>query len=374
MAETNQKQRLAFTAVVSQTREIPKPTIQYKADKWLSIGDNNKWFNYLYDLYTNSSQMSSIIKTMVDYITGDEIVNNTRLKTQVNRKGETIEDLVEKIAFDYCVYGGFAFQIIRDRNGDIAELNNIDFRTVRTNEDEDKIYVNSSWKSSVARRNTQTKVYERFNPIARQDNSVFYFKGHLTYEVYPTPMYTGAIVSLEISTQIPNFHLHNIVNNFSPNAIINFNNGSNLPEDVMREAEEKVYDKFVGTDNAGNILLSFNDNTETATTVERLQDDGYDKKYDTLKESVTNDIYGAFRINPVLLGINHNTGFSKTEYSEAFTLYNKTVIKPMQQDIVKSFEKVFGGGCLEIKPFTIKWSADESDKDGAIASNAEIID
>ena len=359
MSETNQKQRLAFTTVVNETKEIPKPTIQYKTDGWLSIGDNNKWFNYLYDLYTNSSQMCSIVKTMIDYLTGDEIVNNTHLQTAVNRKGETMNDLIENLAFDYCVYGGFAFQVIRDHNGNIAELNNLDFRTVRTNEDEDKIYINTGWKSAVAKRGVQTKVYERFNPKAKQPNSVFYYKGHLSREVYPTPMYIGALTSLEISTQIPNYHLHNITNNFTPNVIINFNSGSNLPEDVMAEAEEKVYEKFTGTDNAGNIMLSFNDDTEHATTVERLQDDGYDKKYETLKESVSNDIYAAFRINPTLVGINHSTGFNTQEFSQCFELYNKTVIKPMQQDIIGCFNKVFGEGAIEIKQFHIEW-ADET--------------
>ena len=351
--------KLNFTAVVNQTKEIPLPVINYKSEGWLSWGVDNKYPVYLFDLYTNSSQMSSIIKTMVDYITGDAIINNTPLQNAVNRKGETMNDFIEKLTFDYCLYGGFAFQIVRNKGGNICELNNIDFRIVRVNEDEDKIYVNKGWKYSVAKRGVQTKVYDRYVKGAEQPNSMFYYKGHLTYEPYPTPVYIGALTSLEISTQIPNFHLHNIVNNFTPNAIINFNNGSNLPEDVMQEAEDKVYEKFVGTDNAGNILLSFNDNKESATTIERLQDDGYDKKYETLKESVKDDIYAAFRINPVLVGLNHSTGFNTQEFSQCFELYNKTVIKPLQQDIINAINSVFGDNAIEIEQFHIEW-ADET--------------
>ena len=367
--------KLNFTTIVSETHEIPEPVINTKSDGWLSIGRDNHYFNYLYTLYEHSSQMSSIVKTMIDYLTGDRIINNTNLQNAVNRKGETMDDLIETIAFDYCVYGGFAFQVIRDHNSNIAELNYIDFRTVRTNEDEDKIYVNTGWKYDIAKRGVQTKVYERFNPQAKQPNSILYYKGHLTKEVYPVPMYVGAITSLEISTQIPNFHLHNITNNFSPNVIINFNSGSNLPDEVMQEAEEKIYEKFVGTSNAGNIMLSFNDNVESATTVERLQDDGYDKKYETLKDSVTNDIYAAFRINPTLVGINHSTGFNTQEFSQCFELYNKTVVKPMQQDIIGCFEKVFGKGCIEIEQFHIEWADETTENttpvDGEIVSSNE---
>lgn len=363
--------KLNFTTVVNDTKELPQPIITNRTDGWLSIGKDNRWFNYLYNLYENSSQMSSIIKTMIDYITGDEIINNTRLAT-VNRKGETMDDLIEKISFSYSLYGGFAFQVIRNKNGDIAELNYIDFRTVRTNEDEDKIYINNSWKSNVARRGTQTKVYDRFVVGSKMPNSVFYYKGHLTDEVYPTPMYIGALTSLEISTQIPNYHLHNILNNFTPNVIINFNSGSNLADDVMAEAEQKVYEKFAGTDNAGNIMLSFNDNKDSATTIERLADDGLENKYNSLKESIKDDIYAAFRVNPILIGLNnHNTGFNKQEFAEAFTLYQKTVIKPMQQDIVNAFQKVFGENCIEIKQFEINWG---DGKESPIADNSDLVE
>lgn len=362
--------KLNFTTVVNDTKEIPEPIINYKSDGWLTWGTDNRYPNYLYNLYEHSSQFSSIAQTMKDYILGDEVVNHTNLST-VNRKGENFNDLLEKLVMDYVIFGGFSFQVIRNKNGDIAELNYIDFRTARTNEDEDKVYINNSWKCNVAKRGTQTKVYDRFVVGAKQPNSVYYYKGHNTREVYPVPMYVAALTSLEISTQIANFHLKNILNNFTPNAIINFNSGSNLPDDVMAEAEEKVYEKFSGTDNAGNIMLSFNDDSEHATTVERLQDDGYDKKYETLSASVKADIYSAFRINEVLVGLNKDTGFNKTEFSEAFTLYQKTVIKPIQQDFIDSLEKVFGGQCIEIKPFTVDWG---DGKEGAVAENADMVE
>lgn len=369
--DKNTLKKYKFTTIVSETKEIPQPVINHKNEGFLTWGTDNKYPQYLYTLYTNSSQMSSIIKTMIDYITGDEIVNNSRLQDAVNRKGETMNDLIEKLVLDYCIYGGFALQVVRNHNGDVAELNNIDFRTVRTNEDEDTIYVNSSWKSDVAKRGVQTKVYDRYVKGAKQPNSIFYYKGHLTYEVYPTPMYIGAVTSLEISTQIANYHLRNITNNFTPSAIVNFNNGDNLPDEVVEEIENNIYDKFTGTNNAGSIVLSFNADKEHSTTLERLQDDGLDNKYQNLATSVKEDIYSAFRINEVLVGLNKQTGFSKTEFSEAFELYNKTVIKPIQQDIVRAMNDILGENSIEIKQFTIDWG---DDREGSVESNSDNIE
>lgn len=364
--------KLKFTTIVSETKEIPQPTISQRSDGWLAWGKDNKYANYLFYLYEHSSQFSSIASSMKDYILGDEVTNNTNMKT-INRKGETFNDLLEKITLDYIIYGGFAFQVVRNRLGAIAELNYIDFRTARTNEDEDKIYINKSWKYDIAKRRTQTKVYERFMRGTKQPNSIYYYKGHITREEYPVPMYMAAITSLEISTQIANYHLSNILNNFTPSAVINFNSGSNLSEDVMQEAEDMVYEKFSGTSNAGKIIISFNDSKDNATTIERLQDDGLDNKYQNLATSVKADIYSAFRINECLVGLNKETGFSKTEFSEAFTLYNKTVIRPIQQDLIDALETVFGENCIEIKPFTINWSENEENKEAPMGTNSEIV-
>lgn len=367
------KVKLNFTTIVSETKEIPEPVINYKSEGFLTWGADNKYPNYLFYLYEHSSQFSSIASTMKDYLLGDEVINHTNMAT-INRKGETFNDLLENIALDYIIYGGYAFQVIRNKNGDIAELNYLDFRTVRTNEDEDKIYVNSGWKRDIAKRGIRTIVYDRFVKGAKQPNSVYYYKGHNTREVYPVPMYRAAITSLEITTQISNYHLNNILNNFTPSAIINFNNGDNLADDVKEEVEDGVREKFTGTSNAGRILLSFNPDKDHETTIDRLQDDGLDNKYQNLASSTKADIYSAFRINEVLVGLNKDTGFSKTEFSEAFTLYNRTVIKPMQQDLIDSLETVFGTHCIEIQPFSIDWTEDEENKEAPVGTNADTVE
>jgi hypothetical protein len=44
----------------------------------------------------------------------------------------------------------------------------------------------------------------------------------------------------------------------------------------------------------------------------------------------------------MLFGMNpENDGFSKQEFLESFQLFNKTVIQPIQNQIVKAFDKIF---------------------------------
>ena len=357
MQDKDTKKHL-FTAIVNEIKEVPRLEVkQVKNCKYLKYGTDNLFPQYIYELYTHSSQMNAIIDTMKDYIEGNGIVSN--YKEIVNRKGDTFDLFIEKLIMDYLLFGGFAFQIIRNKGHEICELNWLDFRYIRVNEDEDLIFYNKEWSNG----RVQPKVYDRYWKGSIQPNSVFYYKGRQTRNQYPEPCYIAALTSLEISTQIPDYHLNNLTNGFHPSAIVNFNNGSNLSDDVMDEIEEKIKEKFTGTKNASKIMLSFNDNTEHATTIERLADEGNVDIYNTLKDNVEKDIYSAFRINKLLMGDgSESTGFNKQAYLESFALYNKTVIGPIQKEIEKVINGVLGDGALHFDKFTVDWSETGDDE------------
>ena len=358
-----QEKTLNFTALVHNTKEIPQLEVsQVKNAPYLKYGENNLFPQYLYDLYLHSSQFSSIIQIMKNYVIGNGIVSEFPLKV-VNRKYETFDNLIEKLVLDYLIFGGFCLQIIRNAKGDIAELYWVDFRYVRTNFEEDKVYYSDEW--SKGRRTP--KVYDRFIKDAKQSNSMLYYKGRNTRIQYPTPSYISALTSIEISTQIPEYHLNCLENGFLPGGIINFNNGSNLSEEVMDEIEERIKEKFTGTKNASKILLSFNDNTEHSTTFERLADDGNIDVYQNLSKSVEKDIYTVFRINKLLLGdSSENTGFNKQSYIESFTIYNKTVIQPIQSEIEEVINFALGKGSLHFDEFQVNWNEEGEDNSNII--------
>lgn len=355
------KKKYLFTAIVNETKEIPKLEVkQVKNCKYLKYGTDNLFPQYIYDLYTNSSQMSSIIDTMKDYVQGNGITSN--YNTIVNRKGDTFDLFIEKIVIDYLLFGGFAFQIIRNKGHEICELNWLDFRYIRVNEDEDTIFYNKEWNNG----RVQPKTYERYIYGMKQPNSVYYYKGRQTRNQYPEPSYIAALTSIEISTQIPEYHLNNLTNGFHPSAVVNFNNGSNLADDVMDEIEEAIQEKFCGTKNASRILLSFNDDLTHKTTIERLPDDGSIDIYNSLKESTERDIYTAFRMNKLLMGdASENTGFNKQAYLESFALYNKTVIQPIQKEIEGVINSVLGEGAIHFEKFEIDWSESGDEEDNS---------
>lgn len=356
MQDTEQKKQLNFTSLVSTKHEIPKyKCVSAKNAPYVKWGEDNNFPDYLFELFKNSSQMAAIILQMKNYVLGSGITSNFPLKI-VNRKLETFENFIDKLVFDYLLYNGFAFQIIKNKLGQIAELNHLDFKYIRVDEDETKVFFSKDW----GKGRRVPIVYDRWGVNSNSSNSVFYFKGFLTRECYPMPFYISCLTSLEISTQIGDFHLNNLLNGFTPSVIINFNSGSSLSEDVMDEIENSVKEKFCGTENSSKILLSFNDDQTHATTFERLQDDGVVDKYNNLQQTTEKDIFRAFRMNKLLLGdSSENTGFNKVSYLESFALYNKSVIEPIQRELENVINVPLGEGSVKFSKFELDWGADE---------------
>lgn len=340
--------KLEFSVVPRVSREIPVPTeSKTTGKKYISWGPDNQFPEYLWKLYGRSALEQSIINGICDYVAGDGVANVDPVinAEAINKDGDTLNDLIEKVVLDYAIFGGFALNIIFNYNHKISEIYWLDMRKVRVDEYERKAYVADKWSwgskpieyvlfdKAVLEESWKTK-----DPI---NSCVYYFKGKITRSIYPVPMYNGALAAIETSTEIANFHLKNILNNMEPSAIITFKNG--VPtEEEKKKIEKKMIDKFSGSSNAGKFLLNFCEDGEHGVEVSRLSEDKMDEKFKSLNESTMREIFVAFRATPALFGVNpENNGFSKEEFLQAFELYNKTMILPIQKTIVRCFNKIY---------------------------------
>jgi len=364
MAKTQKQQQMSFSIFDNPAKVIPTFIEKENTGKpYLNYGVDNRFPNYLWELYLRSAILQSIVEGTADYAGGKGISYNDnpdiqRLKDEANEDGETLDDIIKKIIIDYMVFGGFSLQIIYNKLGGISELYWLDFRNVRLNKEGNKAYYSDDW----IKHSNDYIEYDVFNPKSKtsKGSCVFYFKGHISRGVYPIPRYNGALSAIETSTEISKFHLNSILNNFSGNFIINFNNGQ-PSEDVKDEIERKVKAKFSGADNAGKFMLAFNDSKENGVTVERIQDDNFDKKYENLRTDTYKEIFVAFRAIPQLFGYSlEGTGFNKQEFDEAFLLYSQTTVIPIQKDITRTFNKIFGvDNSLTFIPFELTETIEE---------------
>ena len=328
-------------------------------------GNRNSYPDYLLDLYNNVPTLRSIINGNIDFITGDDVsilpLTDNLPNGQMNNRGDYIREQIKDIAKDYEIYGGFALQIIRNLIGMVAEVYYIDMRFLRTNKEGNVFYYCEDWSKSGKK---DVIVYPAFMPNLKWDtlddeqwnrnaSSILYVKNVHT-QVYPAPLYAASIKACEIERLIDDFHINSLQNQFVSSAIINFNNGD--PGDEMKkEIEDAINEKFAGAANGGRIMLSFNKNKESATDIVEFEVKDFGERYKALSEHSRQQIFTAFRANPNLFGIpTEGNGFANEQYAESFKLYNRTQIQPVQRLIADTYDKIYGTkGVLTIVPFSM---------------------
>lgn len=350
---------IAFSALGAhiESRIVEATETLNRSHNFVEWGAGNAYPQYLLSLYRSVASLRSVINGSTDYVVGNGITSTIPLLMgEVNPEGQTIVDVVECMAKDYYIYGGYALEIGRNALGNIVSIRPLDFSKLRTNKHNDVIYYAEDWRAS--RKTFHT--YPSYMPNGKAEVSVLYVK-NTHYQTYPEPLYVASLKSCEVERAIDEYHLNAINNNFTASYIVNFNNG--VPEDEqMREIEEQFVEKFTGKENAGRIAFSWNSSADNATTLHKLEQDNFGDRYTALAKHSRQQIYTSFRANPNLFGIpTDNLGFSSEEYAEAFKLYNRTQIRPVQSMIVDSFDRIFGvKGAIIITPFDLEQTTEKA--------------
>lgn len=335
-------------------------------------GNRNAYPDYLLDLYNNVPTLRSIINGNIDFVAGDDVsilpLTDNLPNGLMNNRGDNIREQVKDIAKDYEIYGGFALQIIRNLIGMVAEVYYIDMRFLRTNKEGNVFYYCEDWSKSGKK---DVIVYPAYMPNLNWDtlddeqrnrnaSSILYVKNVHT-QVYPAPLYAASIKACEIERLIDDFHINSLQNQFVSSAIINFNNGD--PGDEMKkEIEDAINEKFAGAANGGRIMLSFNKNKESATDIVEFEVKDFGERYKALSEHSRQQIFTAFRANPNLFGIpTEGNGFANEQYAESFKLYNRTQIQPVQRLIADTYDKIYATkGVLTIVPFSMDGETEDN--------------
>lgn len=362
--EIVEKQALSFAAInpYVATNIVSSKEEEIKGREFITWGTQNKYPQYLWNLTQDVTLLRTIINGLANYVVGENIiVNYTPWAISVNKNGDTIEDIIRNIALDYGRYGGFAINVLRNKMGGVAEIYYLDFKNLRSDKKNEFFFYSEDWDKSYGRVRYNT--YPKFRTNGKEGSSIFYYKNSYN-TVYPMALYAGdGCLAAETERGINEFHLNSIKNGFSSNVIINFNNGRPT-EEMQEEIEKNLNEKFGGFTNAGRMMVAFNDNKDNAVTIQKIDAADFGERYQALSKNCKQELYSAFQSHPVLFGLpTEDTGFNSQDFSEAFKVFNKTVILPIQKIVKSSFEKILGQKeAITIEPFSIDWTEDENNE------------
>ena len=335
------------------------PDIVEKSNKdWVSYGADNNYFKYLIDRYNGSPTNNAIINGISEMIYGrglDALNSNKKPEQYAKMISLFHKDMVRKLCYDLKLMGQCSMQVIysKDRKT-IAQVEHIPIENLRAEKCNEKgeiqgYYYSDDW-SKVKNVNQTTRI-PSFGS-SKENIEIIYVKPYRAgYKYYSSPDYAGGLQYAELEQEISNYHLNNILNGLAPSMLINMNNGTPNAEE-RKALENRIYQKFSGSSNAGKFILSFNDNPESAATIEPIQLSEAHQQYQFLSDESSKKVMVSHRVvSPMLLGIKDSSGLGNNaeELKTASTLMDNTVIRPFQMLLIDAFDSILAFNQMSLK-------------------------
>lgn len=355
---------------------------EIKGKEWVIYGDdenlefNNRYGDFLIQCFDRSAKNNAIITGKANYIFGKGWTTDTIEDFKVAAKVEgfleninsyeTANDVLRQVALDYTISGGFFLEIIWEKGGKkIASINHVPFNYLRSNKDNTKFFYTKEWYRSNPKMNEDWAEFDAFDVNKPKGKQILYVKEYRPgVNTYTLPDYIGAIPYIVCDYSISNFHRNNIENNFWGGYLLNF--PMTVPDqDIQDSITARFTQKHTGSDNAGRVVVTFSDGTESQPTLLNLQPSDLDKQFDILNKTVQQEIFTGHKITSgMLFGIKTEGQLGgRTELLEAWEHFYKTYIVYKQDVITGVFNNLLQVNGLPpvlkikpIEPIGITWS------------------
>ena len=136
--------------------EAHKPPVfkEAKGKDYVLYGSGKEWRNrypdYLVDLYNKSSKLNAIVNGKSNYISGrgwivdgtvTHLEDKVKLASFIKSVGnDSLHELTKKISKDEVIFGGFALEVIVNKDGKGLTINHFDFGNIRVGIEEDTYF------------------------------------------------------------------------------------------------------------------------------------------------------------------------------------------------------------------------------------------
>ena len=326
--------------------------VESKTKDWVEFGVDNNYFQFLIDRFNGSATNNACINGIAQMIYGKGLdATDSAKKPESYARMISLfkKDDVRRLAYDLKLSGQCAIQVIYSKDKKyIAKVEHLPIETLRAEKcsPNDKqvqaYYYHSDW-ANIKPSETPLRIPAFGVSNTPQPIEILYVKPYVAgMYYYSTPDYQGGLQYAELEEEISNYHLNNIMNGLAPSMLINFSNG--VPDEEKQELiESKIRSKFSGSSNAGKFILAFNDDKDSAATIEPVQLSDAHNQYQFLSDESQKKIMVSHRIvSPMLLGVKDNTGLGNNadEIKTASVLLDNIVIKPFQELLTDAFDKI----------------------------------
>lgn len=344
---------------VLQLAEYQQPVLtENSRDAWVGWGEDNNYFNYLIDRYTNSTTNNAIINNVARLIYGRGLsaLDASRKPNEYAQMMSLFnKDCVRKMVFDRKLFGQFAIQIhYSDKHDKILKVYHIPVNLLRAEKCNENgeitgYYYSDNWAEV---RKFPPKRIPAFG-FSKEKIEIMFVKPYgVGMKYYAFPDYQGALPYAVLEEEVSDYLINEVQNGFSGTKVVNFNNG--VPSEEQQDLiSQKVLNKLTGS-KGQKVIVAFNLNTESKTTVDDIPLNDAPDHYTYLSEECLRKIMLGHNVtSPLLFGIASSSGFSSNadELQNSFILFNNMVVRPFQDEILEAFDQILAFNQISLKLF-----------------------
>jgi hypothetical protein len=340
---------LQFSNKVIELSAYVQPKIsEDKREDWVNYGEDNNYYQFLIERFLNSATNNAIINNICKLIYGEGLYAKDSFQKPedwANVISIISQEELKKLIIDLYLLGQGSLQVhYNDKHDRVIEIFHIPqqlLRPAKCNEDGEIVtqYYSDNWQDVKKFKPKPFPVFgtskEKIEILTIQPYSV-----GMKYFSYVD--YQGALDYAVLEEKIAEYLINEVTNGFSPTTVLNFNNGQ--PADQEKDdITNRIMNQLTGS-TGKKLVVSFNDNEATKTTIDSVPLNDAPEHYAYLSEECrTKIMVGHNVVSPLIFGIATTTGFSANadELQNSFTLYENMVIKPKQQLIIDSLKKIF---------------------------------
>ena len=330
---------------LSFRKEFIKPDEEKdRALGFIKWGKKNDYPYFLVDLFNGSAWHQGIIKTKTFYIAGGglEIVTGDMQAFIDNQYSPfNMNEIAEQLAFDFELFGGFAVKGTWNREGTrVAKWEYLDVDAIRMTEDERFYYLSDDWTAmNQSAEKTNLRMFPALDENNRTGSFIIYYKepskrSRKEKGIYPKPTYNGGLTAIQTDVDIAKFHMYELQNGFKSGTLINMPSGFPESTEELHRITESIKGRTQSVEDAGEIIITFSDGKDLAPTVQQLNGNDLDKRYEVTQASVQQNILVAHSVTaPTLFGVMQQGSFNAAESGDLFEIFKTTYVSTRQKRI-----------------------------------------
>jgi len=334
-----------------QLNNYIRPEVKEVNNKeYVMNGEKNSFYQYIIDRYNGSPTNRTIIDSYAKFIYGKGLMSkeqSVKAMQFANILKILSKNDLKNVCQDYALFGEASLELIyKDKK--LIKAKHVPKNQIlpnKMNEDGDILLYWFSQDFNNTRKYPPREIESFHFKKESTKNAIYVFTKYQAGRTYfADPSYMAGLPYAELEEEIANYCVNHIKNGLSFGYIVNMNNGLPSSEEVQNKLENKFKNFGTGSQNAGRVMVNWNDSKDNDITLTAVEVSEAHKQYEFLSGEATQKLMIAHRVtSPIIFGIMKDGGLGNNanEMEVAFDELYKNVIKPDQEVITDGLMEIF---------------------------------